>query len=70
MIYFDQELKQRVFSLFADSLRPNGFLCLGMKETLNYSQESDAFDEVAQRENIYCRKAATPCMRMTEEVFA
>lgn len=32
MIYFNAELKHRVMRIFLESLAPQGFLCLGMKE--------------------------------------
>ena len=35
MIYFDNDLKQRVLKLFYQSLVPYGFLCLGDKEKLS-----------------------------------
>ena len=69
LIYFDQELKQKVFSLFNDSLQPNGFLCLGMKETLDYTNESGLFDVVASKERIYCRKSTEACGAISEGVL-
>lgn len=38
LIYFDDHLKNRVLELFYNALVPNGYLCLGDKETLNSSQ--------------------------------
>ena len=32
LIYFDKIFQDRVFTLFTDSLRHGGFLCLGAKE--------------------------------------
>lgn len=37
LIYFDKELRERVFNLFDLSLVPNGYLALGEKETLKSS---------------------------------
>lgn len=37
LIYFDKELQNKVFKLFNDSLQPLGFLALGAKETLRFS---------------------------------
>ncbi|WP_035246984.1 CheR family methyltransferase [Desulfogranum mediterraneum] len=56
LIYFDANLQNHVFQLFFDSLRPNGFLCLGSKETLEYSKEKDNFVAVIKRQKIYQKK--------------
>lgn len=53
LIYFTRPLQDRVFTLFRDSLQYNGFLCLGSKETLEFSAIGDAFDAVAEQEKIY-----------------
>ncbi len=37
LIYFDKPLQDRVFTLFDASLAKLGYLCLGTKETLNFS---------------------------------
>ncbi|TYR34451.1 protein-glutamate O-methyltransferase CheR [Sphingobacterium phlebotomi] len=37
LIYFDKDLQNKVFKLFDDSLQPFGFLALGAKETLRFS---------------------------------
>ncbi len=34
LIYFNTELRARVFSMFEQRLCPGGFLCLGQNETL------------------------------------
>ena len=53
LIYFDKILQERVFTLFADSLRHGGFLCLGAKETLNFSGVKKLFDPLEGRQKIY-----------------
>jgi len=53
LIYFDKILQERVFTLFADSLRYGGFLCLGAKETLNFSGVKKLFDPLEGRQKIY-----------------
>jgi chemotaxis protein methyltransferase CheR len=58
LIYFDKTLQDRVLSLFADSLRYGGFLCLGSKETLNFSSVKKAFEPLEGRHRIY-RKRGT-----------
>jgi len=53
LIYFDQELQNRVLELFSASLCPGGFLCLGSKESLQFSSVADQFEAIAKKENIY-----------------
>lgn len=53
MIYFNEELQDRVFKLFYESLSAGGFLCLGSKETIRYSAYSDRFENVVENERIY-----------------
>jgi len=56
LIYFNQELQNRVLKLFYDSLIPGGFLCLGSKESLRFTACSDLFEPVALNERIYRKK--------------
>ncbi|MDM8518775.1 protein-glutamate O-methyltransferase CheR [Anaerolineales bacterium HSG6] len=56
LIYFNRELQNRVLSVFRDSLCYNGFLCLGSKETLDFSEVRNTFVEVARKERIYQHK--------------
>ena len=44
LIYFDKNLQDRVLTLFTDSMRHGGFLCLGAKETLNFSGVKQLFE--------------------------
>ncbi len=53
LIYFNRDLQDRVFGLFENSLRENGFLCLGSKETVKLSAYSDSFEDVVREEKIY-----------------
>jgi chemotaxis protein methyltransferase CheR len=53
LIYFNRELQNRVFKLFFDSLSDEGFLCLGSKETVKYSDLSDDFKAIAKGQRIY-----------------
>ncbi|MBN1139072.1 MAG: protein-glutamate O-methyltransferase CheR [Anaerolineae bacterium] len=57
LIYFDKTLQNRVLKLFADSLHYGGFLCLGSKETVQFSEVQDLFQEVDDREKIYRKRA-------------
>ncbi|KYG63248.1 chemotaxis protein CheR [Bdellovibrio bacteriovorus] len=53
MIYFNRELQGRVFDLFYNSLSDRGFLGLGSKETLRFSQHNESFDEIDAGQRIY-----------------
>jgi len=53
MIYFDGTLQDRALSLFCDSLCHRGYLCLGTKETIDFSAVSDRFEAVAGKERIF-----------------
>ncbi len=53
LIYFGRSLKERVIRLFFDSLREGGFLCLGSRETLDYSPLKSCFHEMDQKWKIY-----------------
>lgn len=53
LIYFNRELQNRVFRLFYDSLAENGFLCLGTKETVRFSDFQDRFREIDVKAKIY-----------------
>jgi chemotaxis protein methyltransferase CheR len=53
LIYFNRTLQNRVLSTFRDSLRYNGFLCLGSKETVQFSNVQEDFVEFAANEKIY-----------------
>ena len=68
LIYFGRALQDRVFSLFTESLHPNGFLCLGAKETLDLSDVRKGFDAVASKEKIYRKKAGAVCHATAEGV--
>ncbi|WP_257008145.1 CheR family methyltransferase [Bacillus sp. FJAT-45350] len=53
MIYFNNELKERVFNLFYNSLCEQGYLGLGNKESLSYCSFSSEFEEVDFAQKIY-----------------
>lgn len=53
MIYFDKPLQDRVLKLFYDSLEMLGFLALGAKETLRFSDIQRKFKPFAGREKVY-----------------
>jgi len=56
LIYFNKDLQNRVVGLFLDSLCAGGFLCLGSKESLRFSQYVDAFEIVAEQERIFRKR--------------
>lgn len=43
LIYFDRELQHKVFQLFDESLENFGYLALGTKETIDFSQNAKAY---------------------------
>ena len=55
LIYFNQSLQSKVISLFYDSLCPFGFLGLGNKESLLFSEKQKCFEEIDKREKIFMR---------------
>ena len=58
MIYFKPSLKERCLQLFDDSLLAGGFLCLGLKETLEKKTISARYEELAPRLRIYQKNYA------------
>lgn len=53
LIYFKPTLKERVLRLFDSCLIPGGFLCLGLKETLEGRRIAAHYTEAGQRMRIY-----------------
>jgi chemotaxis protein methyltransferase CheR len=53
LIYFEKELKERALRLLSDSLCRKGFLGLGLKETLEFSQQALAFTAVVPDARIF-----------------
>jgi len=56
LIYFDKTLQGRVLGLFDDSLVRGGFLCLGKKESLQFSEIYTHYEEVDKRMQIYRKR--------------
>lgn len=56
LIYFNQQLQNSVIKLFYDSLCPFGFLGLGSKESLLFSDNKNDFQEIDRRERIFIKK--------------
>jgi chemotaxis protein methyltransferase CheR len=57
LIYFDRDLQNKVFKLFDNSLELFGFLALGSKETVKFSQAEKKFKLIKANEKIW-RKIA------------
>lgn len=58
LIYFDRMLQDQVLSKFAESLRYGGFLCLGAKESLNFTTVAPLFTPTDKKQRIF-RKGRT-----------
>jgi chemotaxis protein methyltransferase CheR len=56
LIYFDRPLQDRVLQLFDESLEHGGFLCLGTKESLDFSSVSGHFKGADTQEKIYQKR--------------
>ena len=53
LIYFNNNLQNRVLKLFNNSLENNGFLCIGTTEEIMYSNIADNFEIIGKKEKIY-----------------
>ena len=56
LIYFNQQLQNKVINLFYESLCTFGFLGLGNKESLLFSDKKKNFEEIDRRERIFMKK--------------
>jgi len=54
-----EALKDRILRMFAECLANGGFLCLGNRESLEFSAVSDVFETVDREGRIYKKKAVT-----------
>ncbi len=66
LIYFNAQLQARVLDLFHDSLCPGGFLCLGTKESMQFSGHPQAFEQVLAGQKIFRRRLAPGAAREDE----
>ncbi len=53
LIYFNQDMQNRVFTLFDSSLESKGFLALGSKETLRFSHLNQHYQKANLKEKIW-----------------
>jgi chemotaxis protein methyltransferase CheR len=55
IIYFNQSLQNKVIDLFYESLCPFGFLALGNKESLLFSNRKKNFEVIDRKEKIFMK---------------
>ena len=55
LIYFNGQLQNKVLNLFHESLCPFGFLGLGNKESLLFTDKKNNFEEVDKKEKLYMK---------------
>ena len=56
LIYFNKDLQNKVINLFHKSLSSSGFLCLGTKESLRFTQIESSFTDIDSTQKIYKKK--------------
>jgi len=56
LIYFNQRLQSQVLSKLTDSLGDGGFLCIGSKESIQFSDCAEAYEKLPGRERVYRKK--------------
>jgi chemotaxis protein methyltransferase CheR len=56
LIYFDRSLQERALGLFRDALVHRGFLGLGSKESLRFTEDRQGFEELDAAERIYQKR--------------
>jgi chemotaxis protein methyltransferase CheR len=57
LIYFNKQLQNRIFKLFADTLAFKGVLTIGSKESIRFSSHSSFFEPVDEIQNIFYLKS-------------
>lgn len=56
LIYFDRSLQSRATGLFTEALVRKGFLGLGNKESLRFTDHNEAFEPFVSKERIYRKR--------------
>tara|TARA_B100001989_G_C24480317_1_gene434059 strand:- start:23 stop:892 length:870 start_codon:yes stop_codon:yes gene_type:complete len=56
LIYFNKDLQNRALKLMADSLVPGGFLVLGTKESITFTDIAKDFEKFCDKEKIYRKR--------------
>lgn len=57
LIYFDKLLQNKVLNLFYNSLAKNGYLCLGTKESIRFTELENSFSVIDKKNKIYKKGA-------------
>ncbi len=60
LIYFSNPLQDRTLALFRDSLVRGGYLCLGLRESLDFAPAAADFTAVDASQRLYRRKLQAP----------
>ena len=58
LIYFNRELQNRALGLFTESLVHGGFLCLGTKEDIQFTEVSNKYEVIDGKAKIYKKSAS------------
>lgn len=53
LIYFNRELQDKVIHLFSESLTPGGILCIGSRESIQFSKDAGNFKTINAGERIF-----------------
>lgn len=53
LIYFNKSLQNHVHGLFYDSLKKNGFIGLGHKESISFTSHAHSYEDIDSQEKIY-----------------
>lgn len=56
LIYFNKELQNKVVELFSTSILSGGYLCLGTKETIQFTTSMQKFDTIFDAEKVFKKK--------------
>ena len=56
LIYFNKDLQNKVIQLIYNSLSASGYLCLGTKETLQFTLFENSFTDVDSKQKIFKKK--------------
>ena len=67
VIYFNKDLQERAYGLFEDSLVFGGFLCLGAKESIDFSQVRSHFADIDSSMRIFQKKSVNPALSYSNE---
>jgi chemotaxis protein methyltransferase CheR len=59
LIYFNRDLQNRALGLFTESLVQGGFLCVGTKEDLQFTEVSRHYEAVNSKAKIYKKRDLT-----------